>query len=424
MTYGLIGEKLSHSFSKQIHERLASYTYHLISLNKQEFISFMNQRQFKAINVTIPYKKEVLPYLDSIDESAQVVGAVNTIVHRNKQLIGYNTDTLGFAYVLKKYAIQLHGKKVLIIGSGGACCAIKAVVEKAQPKEIIIVNKTQREGVIDYETCYTYHKDVEVIINTSPVGMYPNILSTPIDLTSFPHCKVVMDLIYNPLHTLLYQQTKRKNLQYINGMEMLIAQAKYAVEIFLQTTIDDKIIDTLYEEILHNKLNLVFIGMPGAGKSTIAKALAQHLQKEFIDTDQLIEQTAQQKIGDIFAKYGEDHFRELEKQVCLKVATMHNKIIATGGGVVKNEDIMNALASNSILLYLDRDLQLIHLHNEHRPLAQNKTMLISLYNERAALYDSFADYTFQNNESIEQTVQQIIHTLPHLFKQYRMKNKE
>lgn len=423
MIYGLIGEKLSHSFSKQIHERLASYTYHLISLNKHEFTSFMDQRQFKAINVTIPYKKEVLPYLDIIDESAQAVGAVNTIVHRNNQLIGYNTDTLGFAYVLKKYAIQLHGKKVLIIGSGGACCAIKAVIEKAHPKQIVIVNKTQREGVIDYKTCYSDHKDVEVIINTSPVGMYPNMLTSPINLDAFPHCKVVMDLIYNPLHTLLYQQAKSKNLQYINGMEMLIAQAKYAVEIFLQTTIDDSIIDTLYEEILHNKLNLVFIGMPGAGKSTIAKSLAQHLQKEFIDTDKLIEQKAHQKIADIFDEHGEDHFRELEKQVCFDVATMHNKIIATGGGVVKNEEIMNALASNSILLYLDRDLQLIKLHNENRPLAKNKTMLTTLYNERAALYNYFADYTFQNNDSIEQTIQNIIQELPHLFQQYRMKNK-
>ncbi|MDE6196212.1 MAG: shikimate kinase, partial [Erysipelotrichaceae bacterium] len=209
----------------------------------------------------------------------------------------------------------------------------------------------------------------------------------------------------------------------INGMEMLIAQAKYAVEIFLQTTIDDSIIDTLYEEILHNKLNLVFIGMPGAGKSTIAKSLAQHLQKEFIDTDQLIEQKAHQKIADIFDEHGEEHFRELEKQVCFDVATMHNKIIATGGGVVKNEEIMNALASNSILLYLDRDLQLIKLHNENRPLAKNKTMLTTLYNERSALYNYFADYTFQNNDSIEQTIQNIIQELPHLFQQYRMKNK-
>ncbi len=418
MTYGLIGNKLSHSFSKQIHERLADYTYELIALNEQEFQTFMEAKNFQAINVTIPYKKAVIPYLDIIDESAKAIGAVNTIVHRNHKLIGYNTDYAGFDYMLKKHAIQLHGKKVLIIGNGGAGCAVKAVAQKAQAKNIILVNKTNKNGAISYEECYENHTDMEIIINTSPVGMYPALTSCPIDLYKFPLCKVVIDVIYNPLHTALCQQAKKQNIQYVNGMEMLLAQAKYAVEIFLNKKIDDTIIDTLYQELLYSKLNLVFIGMPGAGKSTIGKDLSHILQKEFIDTDQIIEQKMHMTIAEIFSTYGEEYFRVLEKEVCLEISNMHNTIIATGGGVIKHESNIDVLSSNSIIIYLDRAVPLLKLHNAKRPLAQNEKMLAILFNERDPLYRQFADYTFQNNGSIQQTLQQIINNLPNMFNQF------
>ncbi len=419
MTYGLIGNKISHSFSKQIHERLADYTYELIPLQEQEFQRFMEERKFQAINVTIPYKQAVIPYLDKIDDHAKAIGAVNTIIHRDQKLIGYNTDYAGFAYMLKKHAIDLAQKKILIIGNGGACCAVKAVAKNKQAKKIIIVNKTNKKGAISYEECYKKHTDIEVIINTSPVGMSPHITSCPIDLSKFPLCKVVIDVIYNPLHTALCQQAKKQNMLYINGMEMLIAQAKYAVEIFLNKTIDDTIIDTLFNEILHSKLNLVFIGMPGAGKSTIGKALSHMLQMDFIDTDQIIENKTHMTIAEIFSKYGEAYFRELEKEIYLEVSHMHHTIIATGGGAVKYEENMDVLSSNSIILHLDRDIQHIQLDNTQRPLAQDKEMLRTLFHERDALYRKFADYTFQNNESIDQTLQQIVNNLPDMFHQFR-----
>lgn len=254
MEYGLIGGKLSHSFSKEIHEKLADYSYELHPLTKEEFIPFMQAHDFNAINVTIPYKCDVIPYLDEMDESAKSIGAVNTIVNKNGKLIGHNTDFSGFLYMVKHNNIDITGKKVLVIGNGGAAKAIIAVMNHLQAGEIIIVDVVQGNGAITYEECLANHLDAEIITNTSPVGMYPNIEVSPIDISLFKNCKAVLDVVYNPLKTKLTLQAESHSIPAVNGLEMLVGQAKYAVEFFLNTQIDDSVIDPIYKDIYKKEL--------------------------------------------------------------------------------------------------------------------------------------------------------------------------
>ena len=250
MEYGLIGEKLGHSFSKEIHEKLADYNYILRPLTKEEIPSFMKSKDFKAINVTIPYKQDVIPYLDEIDETVRNIGAVNTIVNRNHKLIGYNTDYNGFLYTIVHNQLPIEGRKIIILGNGGASKAVIAVLEYLKAKEIIIVNRTLKKGVITYEECYKNHLNGEVIINTTPVGMYPDVDVSPLDLVPFKECKYVIDIIYNPLKTKFLIEGESLGKKTVNGLEMLIAQAKYAVEYFLDTKIEDSVIDKIYKDYL------------------------------------------------------------------------------------------------------------------------------------------------------------------------------
>lgn len=250
MKYGLIGEKLGHSYSKIIHEKLADYTYDLCPLTRDEFPVFMERRDFTAINVTIPYKQDVIPYLDSIDENAAAIGAVNTIVNRGNKLSGYNTDLPGFIYMVNQNEISMQGKKVVVLGNGGAAQAIKAAVRKLGASDMIVVgHRVMKEGVITYEECFEKHDDARIIINTSPVGMYPNTDASPVDLTRFPQCEAVLDIIYNPLTTKLVAQAKQLGMTGVTGLEMLVAQAKYAVEIFLDTSLDEEVIGRICREL-------------------------------------------------------------------------------------------------------------------------------------------------------------------------------
>lgn len=250
MDYGLIGEKLGHSYSKIIHEKLADYTYDLCPLSKEEFKDFMEKREFKAINVTIPYKKDVIPYLKEMDESATAIGAVNTIVNKEGNLYGYNTDMPGFIYMVNQNKIQMKDKKVVVLGNGGAAQAIKAAVQKLGAREMIVVDIVPAEGVISYDECFTHHTDADILVNTSPVGMYPKVDASPVDLTAFPHCQAVLDVIYNPITTRLVAQARELGMIGVTGLEMLVAQALYAVEIFLQNDIPEEKIQEIYKEIL------------------------------------------------------------------------------------------------------------------------------------------------------------------------------
>lgn len=250
MEYGLIGEKLGHSVSKEIHEKLTDYTYEPHPLSREEFAPFMEAKDFRAINVTIPYKQEVIPYLAHMDDAARAIGAVNTIVNRDGELCGYNTDLPGFVYMVKKNHIDMQNKKVIVLGNGGASQAVQAGVRQLGAAKMIIVgNRTMKEGMITYEECFAQHADAQIVVNTSPVGMFPNVDASPIDLTHFPKCEAVIDIIANPLVTKLTAQAKELGMIGITGLEMLVAQAKYAAEIFLNTTIPDARIDEVYQEI-------------------------------------------------------------------------------------------------------------------------------------------------------------------------------
>ena len=247
--YGLLGEHLSHSYSKQIHEALADYTYDLIELTKEEVKEFMTAKEFSAVNVTIPYKTEVIPYLDFIDDRAKKIGAVNTVVNRNGCLTGYNTDYYGFLYTLRKNNIKIAGEKVLVLGNGGAAKAILAVLSDLSAKEIVIVKRTSGDGVCSYEEAYALHSDATVLVNTSPVGMYPKTNETPTALTAFPHLKAVVDIIYNPEVTMLLAEAKDRGLIAVNGLEMLVAQAFYAVQYFLDTKLAEEKIEEVTQMI-------------------------------------------------------------------------------------------------------------------------------------------------------------------------------
>lgn len=249
MEYGLIGEKLGHSYSKDIHEMLTDYTYDLCPLTKEEFSLFMEKHEFKAINVTIPYKRDVIPYLTEMDENAKAIGAVNTIVNQNGKLYGHNTDFSGFLYLLKKHHIDVKHKKCVVLGDGGASKAIVAVLKKLEAAEIVVVDIIPTETAITYEECFEKHTDAECLVNTSPVGMYPKVDASPVDLHRFPKCQSVVDVVYNPLETKLVAQAKSLGMNGVNGLEMLVAQALYAIEFFLDTKMEEEKIDEVYQKI-------------------------------------------------------------------------------------------------------------------------------------------------------------------------------
>ena len=336
MEYGLIGEKLGHSFSKIIHEKLADYTYELCPLAKDELDAFMTAKQFKAINVTIPYKQDVIPYCDVLDDSAKRIGVVNTIVNRDGKLFGYNTDFAGFLYNLNAHGITLKDKKVMICGSGGTCKTVTAVAEYMGAKEILVVSRSKKENAVTYEECIR-HKDVDVVVNASPKGMYPDNGESPLDLSNFPNCKAVVDVIYNPLKTRLLQQAEQLGMKAVNGLEMLVAQAKFAVEHFLSTEIENDKIDQITLELLKQLTNIVLIGMPSSGKTLTGKALCKYIDKTVVDTDAVIVERSGMSIKEMFARHGEAYFRQWEHDVIEEFSKQNGLIIATGGGAIKIE---------------------------------------------------------------------------------------
>lgn len=406
--YGLIGEKLSHSFSKEIHEAIADYDYDLIPLTKEEFPLFMKERNFSAINVTIPYKKEVIPYLDEIDEAAQRIGAVNTIVNHDGKLIGFNTDYTGFLYMVHKHKVRMKGKKVIVLGNGGASAAIRAAVEHEQASQIIIVDVIIGNGAISYEACFEQHLDAQIIINTSPVGMYPKTGQSPIDLSLFHCLEAVMDVVYNPLTTKLVLDAKKRSLIAVNGLEMLIAQAKQAVEHFLNRAFDDALIDMLYQKIRKERSNIILIGMPSAGKTTIGQQLAVALKKELIDMDDYIVKQEKMNIPAIFAQGGEPYFRAKETQATIQLSKLNGKVIATGGGIVKHQVNMDYLKQNGIVCFIDRPLDQLITYDPNRPLSSSPEAVAHLYEERIDLYRSYADYIIENDADIDSCVTAIM----------------
>ena len=343
MKYGLIGEHLKHSFSKEIHNSLSDYEYELTEIPKDKLDEFMLKRDFKAINVTIPYKEAVIPYLHYIDDAAKEIGAVNTILNKDGRLYGYNTDFYGMSMLISHANIDLNGKKVAILGTGGTSKTANAVSKSLFAKDILTVSRKKTDNTITYDELYKLHNDTDVIINTTPVGMYPNTLDKPIDIGEFSNLKGVIDAIYNPLRTPLIFDALNKKINAEGGLYMLVAQAVKASELFSGKTYENGKLDKVFNKIRQSKENIVLIGMPSSGKSTVGKAIAKKLGRTFYDTDEYIEMTSGRKIPDIIKTDGEKSFRDAETCAVKELFAHTGVVISTGGGTVLREENMKAL---------------------------------------------------------------------------------
>lgn len=407
MNYGCIGERLKHSFSKEIHNLLASYEYELVEIARDDLDGFMKRRDFKAINVTIPYKEQVIPYLYGIDEHAKKIGAVNTVVNRDGLLFGYNTDFYGMNKLIEHAGISLNGKKVAILGTGGTSKTAKAVAAALGAFEIIVVSRKKGDGVIDYSELYEKHSDVNVIINTTPLGMFPDVFSKAVELCKLPKLSGVIDAVYNPLRTALITDAVNLGIACEGGLYMLVAQAVRASEIFLGREYEDEVLEAVYRKIKAKKENIVLIGMPASGKSTVGRIVAQKLGRAFVDTDTLIEEKTGLAIPKIFENEGEQGFRKIESETVNEVSAQNSVVIATGGGVPVNNDNVKALSKNGRIYFLDRSLKLL-CPTDDRPLTSTRQDMEKKYAERYDIYISSADVKINADDDAETVANSII----------------
>ena len=388
--YGCIGETLKHSFSKEIHESLKKYPYELIELSKNKLENFLTEKNFKAVNVTIPYKEAVIPYLYEIDSDAKEIGAVNTVVNRGGRLYGYNTDFYGMRELIRYASIDLSGKKVAILGTGGTSKTAFAVAKSLNAKSILKVSRKAGGEAITYSELCDKHTDTEVIINTTPLGMYPNIFDSPLSLSAFDKLTGLIDVVYNPLRTPLVCEAKKRKIKAIGGLYMLVAQAVRASEIFLGTEYPADTAAKIYSSLVEQKENIVLVGMPSSGKSTVGKLLANRLGREFIDTDILIEKHEGKSITEIFSSHGEDYFRDREEDAIKSISALSGKVIATGGGAVLREKNIANLTENGKLYFIDRPCENL-IATCDRPLARDMESIKSLYLKRYDIYRKCAD---------------------------------
>ncbi|MDD6296804.1 MAG: shikimate kinase [Firmicutes bacterium] len=404
MECGLLGGKLGHSFSPQIHGALADYRYTLWEKSPEELDDFLKNGDFTGLNVTIPYKKDVMPYCAELSEQAKKVGAVNTIVRRRDgTLLGHNTDYFGFAYLLKQSGIAVAGKKCLVLGTGGASVTVQAVLREQGAKVVVL----SRSGPENYDHLER-HADAALIVNATPVGMYPNTGVSPIKLIFFPNLEGVLDLIYNPARTQFLLDAEKLGVPGWNGLSMLVAQAKESAEWFTEKTIPDERIEEIYTRLRRETENLVIIGMPGSGKTTVGRLLAQATGKIFVDVDEEIIRTAGMSISEIFAASGEAGFREIETSVLCKLGKGSGQVIATGGGCVTRPENYPLLHQNGRILRLRRDIG--KLPKDGRPLSLTND-LSEMAAEREPLYAAFADLTFDNNDALEHTLETILEAI-------------
>lgn len=406
MEYGCIGEHLGHSFSKEIHNALADYDYQLQELTPEELKVFMTEKNFKAINVTIPYKKDVIPYLHWISDEAKVINAVNTIVNRDGKLYGYNTDFYGLSGLIERQGVSLSGKKVAILGSGGTSNTAFAVAHSMKALSVLRVSREKKAGYITYDELYEAYNDVEIIINTTPCGMYPNIGKSAVELDRLPNVQAVFDAVYNPLSSKLVLDAKEKGITAVGGLYMLVSQAAYAVEKFIDSSVDVEKVEAIFRNLYKEKMNIILIGMPASGKTTVGKALTEKLSKSFADTDDLIIEAAGKPIPEIFAQSGEKAFREMESNVIFEISKANKKIIATGGGAVLNKKNIDNLKGNGRVYFINRPLDMLITTND-RPLSSNRADLKKRYNERYSLYTEYADVIIDGSGTIEEVAQRI-----------------
>lgn len=406
MEYGCIGEHLTHSFSKEIHALLQDYLYELKEIPMGALDDFMTERDFKAINVTIPYKQDVIPFLKEMGSTAAAIGAVNTIVNRGGELYGYNTDFGGMADLIKRIGIDVMGKKVLIFGTGGTSKTAMAVAEHMGAASVWKVSRSPRPGVLTYEEVLKNHLDAQVLINTTPRGMFSRESGMPIDPGLFPDLQGVVDAVYNPLRTEFVLKARQMGVPAAGGLYMLVRQAVLASEFFLDTKYPDTITEDVYKKIKTGKENIVLTGMPGSGKSTVGKLLAKALGRPYADTDALIEEKTGMTPAQIIAAKGEAEFRAVEAEVIREASQKNGWIIATGGGAVLRPENIRHLRSNGKLFFLDRPVEQL-IPTEDRPLSSTKEAILKRYHERYGTYVSTADVVVENNGTPEAAAQRV-----------------
>ena len=406
MNCGLIGHPLKHSYSCQIHRALASYDYRLWDLTPEELAPFLERREFAGINVTIPYKQQVIPYLDGLSHRARAIGAVNTIVNRDGRLLGYNTDFAGMAALLRRLGIELSGKKVLVLGTGGTSRTACAVAAEAGAAQVLRVSRSGREGAVTYEQAAERHGDAACIINTTPCGMYPAVEDCPLELDAFPGLRGVVDAVYNPLRTNLVLEARRRGIPAEGGLYMLAAQAVYASALFQGTEAAEAQIDLAYRTVLRQMENIVLIGMPSSGKTTVGRLLAARTGKAFVDTDELTEQAIGTTIADYFAAHGEDGFRDREQEAVAAAAAEGGRVIATGGGAMLRPENLTALRRSGRLFFLDRSREKL-IATADRPLSSDAEALRRRYAERYDLYCAACDVRVDGDGDAEEVAAEI-----------------
>jgi len=400
--FGLLGEKLKHSFSPMIHTYLGDYEYPLYEISNSDLDLFMTEKYFDGINITIPYKQSVIPYCASISEEAQSIGSVNTIIKDKEGLLyGYNTDYHGFCTMMKIGKINPNGKKVLVLGDGGSARTVRAALSDLSAREIITIS---RRGENNYSNIAN-HRDAQIIINTTPVGMFPDNNSSPLSLESFNQLTGAADLIYNPMRTKLLLEAEKMGIACVNGLTMLISQAEMASCLFLNIPQRPELVNIIKKAITDKTQNIALIGMPGCGKSTASKNIAQAMNRPLADIDELITEAAGKSIPQIFAEDGEDAFRRMETQILREQAAKNGIVIATGGGVVTRAENLNLLRQNSLIIYLKRGLN--DLEKKGRPLS-GSVGIETLAKQRLPLYEAWSDIIVNVKAAPELTAAEII----------------
>ena len=406
MRCGLIGEHLTHSYSCEIHAMLADYEYKLIELSPDELGKFLKSKSFDAINVTIPYKQAVIPYIDEISPTAKSIGAVNTIVNRNGSLFGYNTDLPGMLALARRIGIDAKGKKALILGTGGTSKTAFYAAKKLGAAEIYKVSRSGRDGALTYAEAIEKHGDAQIIFNTTPAGMYPDIDKQALSLEHFQNLDALLDVVYNPLRTNLVLEAQKKGVSADGGLYMLSAQAVCASALFLGGEALQSDIERAYSAIYNAKRNIALIGMPSCGKSSVGRLLARRTGKDFYDSDDIIVEKTGMPIADFFAEYGEAAFRKIERDVIAELASKTGAVIATGGGSILDGDNVKALKRSGMVVFLDRSPDKL-IFSPDRPLSSDKESLMRRYAERYEKYKSAADIIVNGDGELRQTAESV-----------------
>ena len=407
MKYGCIGARLGHSFSPEIHAMLGAYDYRLHEVAENELASFLHTRDFRGINVTIPYKQAVIPYLDQISDTAAAIGAVNTIINRDGVLYGDNTDFYGLRSLIQRMGLNLLGKKVLILGTGGTSRTAHAVAESLGAAEIYLVSRHPGAGSIGYDEAIRSHADADILINTTPCGMFPDAEACPIDLSHFTCLQGVVDVIFNPLASQLVLTGRERGIPAQGGLYMLVAQAAAASALFTGVPVGLEKTEAIYQRLLRQKQNIVLIGMPGSGKTSVGRVIAEKLGRSFADVDEMIVAKAGKSISDIFAQDGEEAFRAMESNAIREISVQTGMVIATGGGSILRRENVRHLRLNGRLVLLDRPLSSL-LPTEDRPLADSREKITALYQRREPVYRSCADVVAPGEDTVKETASAVL----------------